>query len=259
VVRVTEDASRRLVQLVHGGTVHGRQRRDGPVPAEPLAYYHPTGPAGEIVERFRESAASRSFAVVGLGVAALCAYARDGDEWVFYEIDEAIERIARHSGYFTFWTECRAARREVVRGDARLRLTESADRRYGMLVLDAFSADAIPLHLLTREALAVYDRKTAPGGWMVFHISSRTLDLRPMLARLAEDAGWVAYVAEDLVITPEQRAQGKDPSVWIVMARRGADVASLGGTRRWHRLRAPPKLPVWTDDFSSLWSALRWW
>jgi hypothetical protein len=258
VLRVTVDPAGRFHQLVHGNTVHGRQRWPPGGPAEPLSYYHASGPAGRIFDGFRGSAAPGSVAVVGLGAGSLCAYARPGDEWAFYEVDPAVERIARNPAYFTFWRDCRAERRSVVLGDARLRLTESPDGRYGLLVLDAFSSHAIPVHLVTREALELYRRKTAPAGWVVFHVSSQHLELEPILANLARELGWAAYAGDDLVLTPEERDAGKDPSRWVVLGRVPSDLGALAADPRWRSLGGALRARVWTDDFSSVWSVVRW-
>jgi hypothetical protein len=258
VVRVTTDAAGHFHQLVHGGTIHGRQHRRGTARDEPLSYYHPLGPAGDVFQAFRTTAVPRTVGVVGLGAGSLCGYAHQGDEWVFYEIDPAVERVARDPAYFTFWRDCRAERRSVVRGDARLRLAASADRRYGLLVVDAFGSDAIPVHLVTREALEVYRQKLVPSGWLVFHISSRYVDLRPVLARLAADAGFVAYGRDDLLLTPHDRQLGRDPSRWLVMAGPGSDLSTLSVRPGWRRLVAEPRLRLWTDDFSDVWSVITW-
>lgn len=257
VLRVTVDPGGRFHQLVHGHTIHGRQHRSGSLRRVPLAYFHPTGPAGDIFTHARAQPTSAAVAVVGLGVGTLCAYARPGEEWVFYELDPAVERIARDERYFTFWRDCRAGRRSVVTGDARLRLVEAADGRYSVLVVDAFSSGVIPVHLITREALALYRRKTAPDGWIVFHLSSQHLDLLPLAARLAQDAGWVAYARDDLLLTAAERDAGKDPSRWVVMARTGEELQALAADRRWRALRAGDSAAVWTDDFSNIWSVIR--
>jgi len=257
VLRVTVDTSGRFHQLVHGNTIHGRQRRSGTLRDEPLSYYHPSGPAGDVFGRFRERRAPGAFAIVGLGAGSLCAYARAGEEWVFYEIDPAVERIARNPAYFTFWRDCRAERRSVVTGDARLRLADAADRRYGMLVVDAFSSSAIPVHLITREALELYRRKTAASGWLVFHISSQHLDLKPVVASLARDAGWVAYARADLVLAPEEREAGKDPSQWVVLAPTRSGLGALAEDPRWLALTVQTGARVWTDDFSNLWDVIK--
>jgi hypothetical protein len=257
VLSVTTDERARFHQLVHGNTVHGRQRRSGAGRDEPLSYYHRRGPAGEIFGHFRDRGAPPVFAVVGLGIGSLCAYAHEGEEWVFYEIDTAVERLARDPAYFTFWRDCRTDRRSVVRGDARLRLAASPDRHWGMLVVDAFSSDAVPVHLVTREAIELYLRKTTLDGWLVFHVSSRYLDLPAVLAALARDTGLVGYARDDLVLTPEEREMGKDPSRWGVLARTRSDLGALAEDPRWRRLRAEPHIRAWTDDFSDLWSIIR--
>jgi spermidine synthase len=258
VLRVTAEEGGRIHHLVHGSTIHGRQRRTGDARDEPLSYYHRSGPAGDVFASFHEGAAPRAVAIVGLGAGSLCAYARPGETWVFYEIDAAVERISRDPAYFTFWQNCRADRRSVVRGDARLRLAEAPDGSFGMLVVDAFSSDAVPVHLVTREALALYRRKTAPGGWLVFHVSSRYLDLPTVLAALAKDAGLNAHGRDDLVLSPKERRLGKDPSRWVVMARAAAELGTLADGVRWVFLEADPGVRVWTDDFSDLWSVVRW-
>jgi hypothetical protein len=258
VLRVTADPSGRFHHLVHGNTVHGRQRWPPATPAEPLSYYHPSGPAGQVFGGFQRSSAPRRVAIVGLGAGSLCGYARPGDEWTFYEVDPAVERIARDAAHFTFWRDCRAGRRSVVLGDARLRLADAPDGRYGMLVLDAFSSDAIPVHLLTREALELYRRKTASTGWVVFHVSSQHLELHPVLGNLARELGWVAYGRDDLVLTPEERDAGKDPSRWVVMGRDASDVGPIAADPRWLALGGERRVRVWTDDFSSVWSVVEW-
>jgi len=257
VLRVTTDASGRFHQLVHGSTIHGRQRRDGPLRNVPSSYYHPSGPAGDILAHFRESRAPAAVAVIGLGAGSLCAYATPREAWTFFELDAAVERIARDPAYFTFWQDCRAERRAVIIGDARLRLADSADGQYGLLVVDAFSSSAIPVHLITREALDLYRRKTAAGGWIAFHISSQHLDLKPVLAGLAGDLRWVAYARDDVGLTPEERDAGKDPSQWVVLASTRATLGALAADPRWRPLPADNATPVWTDDFSNIWTVIK--
>jgi hypothetical protein len=135
---------------------------------------------------------------------------------------------------------------------------ESPDGRYGMLVLDAFSSHAIPVHLVTREALELYGRKTAPAGWVVFHVSSQHLELEPILANLARELGWAAYARDDLVLTPEERDAGKDPSRWVVMGRIPSDLGALAADPRWRSLGGALRARAWTDDFSSVWSVVKW-
>jgi hypothetical protein len=244
--------------LVHGGTVHGRQSLDPQRRREPLAYYHRSGPIGQVLETFRKGSVKRCVAVVGLGTGSLACYAEGDQRWTFYEIDPVVEQIARDSSYFTYLRDSRAGTQEVVLGDARLRLREARYGDYGLIVLDAFSSDAIPVHLLTREALDLYLSKLAEGGMLAFHISNRYLDLKPALAGLAGDAGVVACARDDLDLTEEEVESGKSGSQWVVMARRKADLGQLASDPRWQPLRTRPGTPVWTDDFSNILGALKW-
>jgi hypothetical protein len=142
----------------------------------------------------------------------------------------------------------------VVLGDARISLKNMPDRLYGMLVLDAFSADAVPVHLLTREAVQLYFSKLVDHGILVFHISSRYLDLQEVLGNVASDAGLVAMVEND---TTEIQA-GKLPSRWLVMACNKDDLSKLIGDLRWKSLKGDPRSRVWTDDYSSILTVFIW-
>ncbi|MGH2351166.1 MAG: spermidine synthase, partial [Chloroflexota bacterium] len=182
--------------LVHGTTVHGLQSLDPSRRQEPLLYYHSSGPVGQIFRALGPGDAARPVAVVGLGAGGLACYGAPGQRWYFYEIDPEVERIARDPQYFTFLRDC-PPDVQVILGDARLSLTEAPPGAYHLIVLDAYSSDAIPIHLITREALAIYLDKLAAGGVLAFHISTRHLDLAPVLGRLARDAGLVCLVQED--------------------------------------------------------------
>jgi spermidine synthase len=140
-----------------------------------------------IQERFLKA----RVAVIGLGAGDLAGYARPGEQWTFYEIDPAVEQIATNPAFFSFLADCPAPNR-VVLGDGRLRLREVPDGAYDLLIVDAFSSDAIPAHLLTREAVREYHRALTPDCLLVLHISNRYLDLKPVVGNLAADAGLVA-------------------------------------------------------------------
>jgi spermidine synthase len=183
----------------------------------------------------------------------MACYAAPGEEFTFYEIDPLVERIARDPRYFTFLRDCSPAVR-VVLGDARISLKDMPDRLYGILVLDAFSADAVPVHLLTREAVQLYLSKLFDHGILVFHISSRYLDLQKVLGNVASDAGLVAMVEND---TTDIQA-GKLPSRWVVMARNKDDLGKLVGDLRWNSLKGDPRSRVWTDDYSSILTVFNW-
>lgn len=255
VYRVSTDATGTYRQLFHGSTLHGMQSLDPRRSREPLAYYHRTGPIGQVFAALTGRESMRHVGLVGLGAGSTACYGEPGQEFTFYEIDPAVERMARDSRYFTFLHGCPA---KVVLGDARLQLRNAPDREYGLIVLDAFSGDAIPMHLLTREALQLYLAKATEDGVLAFHISSRFLDLRPVLAGLARDAGLVCFVGEDMKISEVDKASGKFASTWAVMARKQSDLGALAADPRWVSLSNWPDTRLWTDDYSSILGIIRW-
>ncbi|HZI19189.1 MAG TPA: fused MFS/spermidine synthase [Pyrinomonadaceae bacterium] len=257
-IRVSLAESGETMRLYHGSTLHGRQFIDPARACEPLSYYHREGPLGPVFAAYEaQGAASPNVAVVGLGTGASVAYSKAGQSWTFYEIDPAVARIAQDSLYFTYLSRCAAAPARVVLGDARVRLREAPEGAYGLIVLDAFSSDAVPAHLLTREALDLYLSKLAPGGLVAYHTSNRTLELERVVAGLASEAGLVARFFDDPDYQP---GLGKEPSEWVVVARSAADLGPLGDDARWQPLGGPGDGPgvVWRDDFSNILSVFRW-
>jgi len=183
--------------------------------------------------------------VVGLGVGSLAAYSQPGQTWTFYEIDPAVERIARSPQYFRYMSDC-GTRCTVILGDARLSL-EKTSTQYDLLIVDAFSSDAIPVHLLTREALKVYLRLLKPDGTLAFHITNRNLNLKPVLGALAKDSALTALVRLDQNV---DAVAGRARSEWLVMARAPSILESLVSDPRWQQ---PPRDgAVWTDDYSNI-------
>jgi hypothetical protein len=252
--RVRIHPSGRFRSLFHGTTLHGMQSVAPERRGEPLTYYHRTGPFGELFAGLRSAPADPQIAVVGLGVGSLATYRRGPQQWTFYEIDPAVERIARTPEYFTYLSDC-GSQCQVVIGDARLSLAAAREARYGLIALDAFSSDAIPVHLMTREALQLYAARLAPGGALAFHISNRHLHLEPVLARLAGELGFVAVTRRDR-IPEDESADGKTSSDWLVMTRAAADLGGLAADPRWVASTSTPGAPVWTDDFSNILSVL---
>jgi hypothetical protein len=255
VLRVTTDRDSRFHQVVHGSTVHGRQSLDPKQRGEPLAYYHRTGPAGRFFEAFAGKLSGAKVAVVGLGAGSLACYAQPDQEWTFYEIDPLVERVAREPKFFTFLRDCRAKKLEVVLGDGRLRLQETPDGHCALIVLDAFSSDSIPVHLLTREALQLYKSKLTKDGVLAFHISNRYLDLQPVLAALARDGNLACRFRDDLNLTPAEEEEGKERSQWAVM---GANLGPLAKNSAWHVLEGKQETDVWTDHFSNILGIFMW-
>ena len=254
VYRVSVDQSGRYRVLFHGTTLHGKEALDPKRAGEPLAYYHRTGPFGQAFTQLTQFSPDDEIAVVGLGVGSLAAYATDRQRWTFFEIDPAVERLARRGDYFTFLQAC-GARCQVIIGDARLSLEKTSLHAYRLIVLDAFSSDAIPMHLLTREALSLYLSRLEAHGVLAFHVSNRHLALSPVLGRLASAAGLTALRQEQVVI-PARQTEGIESSEWLLMARESDDLWPLQEDPRWAAPIVPPSTPLWTDDFSNILSAV---
>jgi hypothetical protein len=242
--------------LYHGSTRHGMQAAQPPTD-EPLSYYHRSGPFGQAFSMLPVMSSTPRVAVIGLGAGGLAAYAQPRQHWAFYEIDPEIERIARHAGYFTYLQQC-GGRCSVTIGDARRSLSRQPDARFGLIVLDAFSSDAIPVHLVTAEAMEEYLTHLDRDGVMMFHISNRYLDLQPLLEGLGAHSGLTAYGQLQLVTEPVN--DGRATAQWVALARNAGVLEPLGYDQRWTRLDTshPPSL-VWTDDYSNILSVLRAW
>jgi hypothetical protein len=253
VYRVTADREEHYRFLFHGTTLHGVQTVDETRQGEPLSYYHRTGPFGQAFAQLPLVSGAREIAAVGLGVGSLASYARPGQHWTFYEIDPAVERMARE--YFTYLRSC-GDRCHVVLGDARVSLADAHPDTYGLIVLDAFSSDAIPIHLLTSEAVALYLGRLAPNGVLAFHISNRYLSLAPVLGRVALALGLTAVVQMEGVKN-ETAPEGKASSEWLLMAREPRDLGALISDHRWLAPDVSGSTRLWTDDFSNVLSALR--
>ncbi|WP_420125639.1 spermidine synthase [Longimicrobium sp.] len=238
--------------LRHGSTLHGAQSLEPYRRREPLTYYLMHGPLGKVFAVTADRAGRRRVAVVGLGTGTTAAYARQGEDWTFYEIDPGIERIARDTAYFSYLADS-PARTRVVLGDARLSLAQT-DRTYDLILLDAFSSDAIPVHLMTREALDTYLARLAPRGLIVFHISNRYLDLEPVVAALAKDRGLVTRAG----VGPRDRRPYESTSTWIAVARNAADLGPLTADANWWAPRLRADVEPWTDDYSSLLTVFDW-
>jgi hypothetical protein len=254
VYRVSEDPTGRYHGLAHGTTLHGMQALTPARRTEALTYYHSTGPFGQAWQALPHASNGQEIGVIGLGVGTLATYAGPAQRWTFFEIDPAIERIARTPSYFSFMEAC-GDRCHVVIGDARISLARVPQHAYDLLVLDAFSSDAIPIHLLTREALDLYLSRLAPGGALLMHISNRHLQLAPVVARLAASEGLAAL--QEIEFVDRSAPEGKSGSHWIVMARTQADLGGLSSDHRWSALTASSSTPLWTDDFSNILSVLR--
>ncbi len=236
--------------LLHGTIEHGTQWFAPQFRHNPTTYYATDSGVGLALGYCCDDR-PRNIGVIGLGAGTLAAYGRPGDRMRFYEINPAIRPIAEH--LFTYLRES-GAQISFADGDARISLTHEAPQNFDVLVVDAFSGDAIPIHLLTTQAMAVYRRHLAPGGVLAFHVSNQYLDLPPEIAQVAAASGLEVRVVD----TPAQEARGEYRATWVLVTDNTAFLAQprvVTFARRIY-LRGGP--PAWTDDYSSLLPILQW-
>jgi len=245
--------------LRHGRTVHGFALIDPERRSEPTAYYGRPGPLGDAMRAIRrrrvetdnERAGLRA-GVAGLGAGTVACYAEPGDAWTFLEINPAMIRLASDTTYFRFLSDC-SPDATIVRGDARLRLARAADGTFDIIILDAFGSDAIPVHLMTREAFELYRSKLAAGGTLLIHITNNWLDLEPVIADHAVRLGFTSLIRRDNVTPAPERV----PSDWVVLTRDETLSDALRAGVGWVPLRARQGFRPWTDDYSNILSVLR--
>lgn len=251
IYRVVESEDGGLHEIYDGTTLHGSQRVDD---RDPLTYYSRVGPAGQALAGLPREATGR-VAAVGLGAGALACHARPGDEYTYFEIDPVVARIARDPDYFTYLRDC--GRPRVVLGDGRRSLARHRGAPFGLIALDAFNSDAIPVHLVTREAIELYLRRTVPRGALLLHLSNRYLDLEPVVGNLARDLGLACRI-ERHEPTDAQHDRGYTASVWALLARSPAHLGPLARDARWHTCADDPGADTWTDDYSNLLGVVDW-
>jgi hypothetical protein len=260
VLRVCDAANGPSRTLVHGGITHGVQLvSDDPERRRiPLSYYAEAGPLGSVFRGLESVRPIRRVGVAGLGVGTVAAYAEPGQEFVFFEIDPEVVRIARNPDWFTFLADCRGDVRVVV-DDARLALSREPDAGLDLLVVDAFTGDSVPTHLLTREAVALYGRVLAADGVIALHVSNKYLDFVPVVERLAADGGWMALRGLDADVPAEF---ARSPSEWMVLGRsrdviKAIYAAPTSDRWQWQPCAEEPSGRPWTDDHTAVAEALR--
>jgi SAM-dependent methyltransferase len=251
-IEMVSDKEGPILALLNGTTLHGAESLLPNEATVPLTYYSKDGPFGHFFNALSSDGIQR-VAVIGLGTGARACYAKDGQSWTFYEIDPVVERLARQ--HFQFLEKC-ATDAPVVLGDARMTIAKTPDGTYDVLIIDAFSSDSIPMHLLTREALALYLRKLAPGGRLLFHISSRRLNLTPVVAALAADAAVPGRVLFDKP-PPGSSIWRRSPAEAVVIARRNGDLNSFSDKEGWNALTTAGSQYLWTDQRADLLRVIR--
>lgn len=236
--------------LMHGTTLHGIQSLEAARRLHPTSYYPQLR---AVVEHLPPDIRHLPAAGLGLGIGTIACFGQKGQPFDFYEIDPAVAAIAQNKEYFTYLSDCPPAA-HVTLGDGRLKIAEAPDAHYGLIVIDTFSSDAIPMHIITREALAIYVSKLAPGGVMAFNISNRHLNLLPVMDALAQDAHLVAMSKSNM--HPKDKLAM--PSLWVVMARDTKDFGGLASDdKEWKGLAGAHPVSVWTDNFSNILGTLQ--
>ncbi|MBV8172607.1 MAG: fused MFS/spermidine synthase [Candidatus Eremiobacteraeota bacterium] len=236
--------------LVHGTTIHGIENMQPERRDVPLSYFTRSGPLGQIFTALGPQLRRSSIALVGEGAGSAVCFRTPAQNWTLYEIDPQIDLVARDPHLFAYVGDCGGATPTVI-GDARLSLDRAPDDTYDLMILDAYSADYVPVHLLTREAMAMYKSKLRAGGVLAFHATSIWFNLVPELSRLAADAGLTCYVNHDTSLLAAEAATGKRPSIWVAMGAAGGGIDVVARNARWQRC-PPTSFRLWTDDYSSL-------
>lgn len=238
----------------NGTTLHGAQRltdMNAPRP-EPTTYYHPKGPMGQVLQSEIGRRAG-SIGIVGLGVGSLACYADRDQDWHFYEIDAMVDRVARNPDFFTFLSAC-TPEAPTHLGDARIVLEQQENIGFDLLVIDAYSSDAVPVHLTTREAMEMYLSRLNPGGVLMFHISNRYYDIGLPLARSAEALG--VRIWRQNQSTPASDDPGYRLSDVVIIAGDAEDVAPATASGLWTEIFSDGG-PIWTDDMANPLSILK--
>jgi hypothetical protein len=259
--KITDTSKGRFRTLSHGTTLHGGQRlRDAngaPITGRPapIMYYYDGSAIAQVLDAARARARRPiQYAVIGLGTGSLACRAEANETVHYYEIDRSIIRIARDSNLFSFISACRP-NLPITLGDARLTLADAPDGSYDAIIVDAFSSDAIPIHLITREAMAIYKAKLTPNGIVAVHVSNRHLELASVVAGIAVANGMIARVNESADIT-ENDAEYIFAGTVVAVARSDEDLGPIGQSEYWELQTPDPKQWVWTDDYSNIIGAL---
>ncbi len=252
IIRVIDTAHTR--QFMHGTTLHGAQPIKPEDRLNSITYYHPYGGYGDAFNLL--SAENQTIGVIGLGVGSLACFIHPGRSFDFYEIDPDVAAVAENRDYFTYLSDCGSPYRIII-GDGRLKIADAPDQFYDMIVIDAFSSDNIPVHVMTLEAMEIYTRKLKPGGFLLYHISNRHLNLEPVLKAIAETAGYHALIRLSPTIpAPFNPELMYATSLLVTVSKDESTIGSLE-RRGWRALESSPGYRPWTDDYANIAAALK--
>ncbi len=255
-VESVADGSSDWHRLWHGRTMHGMQYAQKPWSQIPTTYYAKSGPVGDVVSVLESRGDFNAAAFIGLGTGTMAAYGREGLTLTYYEIDPAVIRIASDPKFFTYISDSKS-RVELIPGDARLTLSRAPAESYDLIAVDAFSSDAIPVHLVTRQAVELYLEKLKDDGILLFHVTNWHIDLAPVIGNVAADIGLSALIRQDGSVDEEEEILGKFSSIWLALARQHGALGALASDARWSPVQRDPRLRTWTDDYSDIVSVIR--
>jgi spermidine synthase len=240
--------------MEHGTTLHGAQAESGPYRCQGLAYYGPLTPISQAFDKVLARGPGRRIGVIGMGAGAVATRTRPGDTMRYFEIDPVVSRLANDPGKFSFIHGCAKGQVDYVMGDARLTVARQLKGAMDMLLVDAFSSDSVPAHLLTVEAMRIYLDRVKPDGVVVMHLSNRNLELKGPVAATAKAAG--AYALEQQYAPlPGALPMINAPEEVVIVARSPAALAQFARDPRWKPAN-PRAAKAWTDDYTNILGAL---
>jgi SAM-dependent methyltransferase len=241
--------------LSHGTTLHGAEAMTPPWRCNPLVYYANSTPIGQVFLAEQRAKPSLRIGAVGLGTGTVSAYVRKADRLTFFEIDPLVVRLSSDPRHFAYTTECAKGPVDYVLGDARLTMARQPTDAFDLLLIDAFSSDAVPTHLLTVQAVRGYLTHLKPDGVMILHLSNRNLDLAGPAQAVAKAAGGAALIQHFHPKPGEDLAGWPSAEDALILARTPEALARFAGDPRW-RPTEPDKVRPWTDDYVNLVGAL---
>ena len=256
--KVSLDRQAGFRMLINGRTMHGIQFLDSKRELEPLSYYHRTGPMGDVFDSQSVSRA-KQVAIVGLGTGSVASYSKPDQTFDFFEIDPVVCEIASNPQYFSYLQNAKG-RCNLIVGDARVQLKRTAnEKKYDLLVIDAFSSDSIPIHLLTTEAFQLFRQRLHNDGVLAVHITNKHIDLKPLLVGVAEMQKWNLHIKDDQLQGDHKANDGKLSSTWVVFTFGDPDSETIRSlkNRSWSKLDGTTLAP-WTDERSNLLDVLKW-
>lgn len=257
-IRIKVDNYNNLCEIMDGATIHGGQSLDPQERSQPYYYYSEESPIWSLLKVLTHSIGIKRHGIIGMGAGTMAAYAAPGQSLTMFEINPNVVQIATNPFYFTFIYDAvkRKAKVDIKTGDGRLELCKEPDKSYSYLVVDAYSSDSIPLHLMTREAIAIYDKKLVDGGGIAFHVTSTYYDVSSVLARAAQSLDMFAVALDDYESTTEITGEVAD-SRWVVISRDKELVRKLIEDHGWKPIKFDKDTKLWTDDYCDILSVLR--